>query len=278
MNAVSTLSLPMPMPARPLLARLTGLAIIGAARLLTGVRAYWHAQTKPAEPAPSKKRLAATPPTVYFANHSSHADFVLLWASLPPAMRRLTRPVAAADYWRCSALRRFIGQQVFGALLIDRDGPLLSRGARGSEANPVQQMLGALRAGQSLILFPEGTRNTGDEALLPFKSGLFHLARACAQAGQPVRLVPVWIDNLKRVLPKGMLVPLPLACSVGFGAPLAWGADEDRVAFARRAEQAVLALRPASDGASRDSTNGAGHDRAGGDAPGQPVAADGVLA
>ncbi len=244
MNAVSALCLPMPMPARPLLARLTGLAIIGAARLLTGVRAYWHAQTKPVEPAPSKARLAATPPTVYFANHSSHADFVLLWASLPPAMRRLTRPVAAADYWRCSALRRFIGLQVFGALLIDRDGPALGRSARAGQADPVQQMLGALRAGQSLILFPEGTRNTGDEALMPFKSGLFRLARACADAGQPVRLVPVWIDNLKRVLPKGMLVPLPLACSVGFGAPLAWAADEDRAAFARRAEQAVLGLRP----------------------------------
>ena len=260
MNADISTTLPMPtdspMPARPLLARLTGLCIIGAARLLTGVRAYWHPESKPAAPAPSKAAVIAEPPTIYFANHSSHADFVLLWASLPPAMRRLTRPGAAADYWRCSALRRFIGEQVFGALLIDRDGAG-RRGVDGDRQDPIGQMRGALRAGQSLILFPEGTRNTGDEPLMPFKSGLFHLARACAQAGQPVRLVPVWINNLKRVLPKGMLVPLPLACSVSFGEPVVWQADEDRFAFSRRAEQAVLALRPACDAAANSAPAGA---------------------
>lgn len=249
MHAAPALSLPLPlpMPARPLHARLTGLCIIGAARLLTGVRAYWHREASPLGPAPSRAAVFAEPPTVYFANHASHADFVLLWASLPPAMRRLTRPVAAADYWRRSALRRFIGEQVFGALLIEREAAGSGRDWRVAAADPVRQMRAALQAGQSLILFPEGTRNTGDAPLLPFKSGLFHLGRACAQADQPVRLVPVWINNLKRVLPKGMLVPLPLACSVSFGEPLAWLEGEDRAAFARRAEAAVLTLRPACD-------------------------------
>ena len=214
------------MPQSGAAARLVGLAVVGVARLLTGVRAYWHRDTPQAAP------------TLYVANHTSHADFVLLWSSLPPALRRVTRPVAAADYWQASGFRRFIGERVFRALLIRRDkaAPAAAEGF-----DPVQQMAAALRAGQSLILFPEGTRNTSEAALLPFKSGLYHLARACPE----VRVVPVWIDNLNRVLPKGMLVPLPLACSVSFGATLALQLGEDQRAYLARAQAALLALRPA---------------------------------
>ena len=199
-------------------------SIVLAARLLTGVRAIWSGTTPRAEQ------------TLYFANHTSHGDFVLLWATLPPDLRAITRPVAGQDYWMASKLRRFIGEDVFNALMIRRDG-----GSDGT--NPVQQMTDALKAGDSLIMFPEGTRNTGDEILLPLKSGLFHIAKACPQ----VRLVPVWIENLKRVLPKGQLVPVPLACSVRFGAPLALGDGEDKAAFLARARQAMLDLRPEYD-------------------------------
>ncbi len=214
------------MPQSGAAARLVGLAVVGVARLLTGVRAYWHRDTP------------QTAPTLYVANHTSHADFVLLWSSLPPALRRATRPVAAADYWRASAFRRFIGERVFRALLIRRDKAAL---ADTDAFDPVQRMAAALRAGQSLILFPEGVRNTGEAGLLPFKSGLFHLAQACPE----VQVVPVWIDNLNRVLPKGMLVPLPLACSVSFGTTLALQPGEDKRAYLARAQAALLALRPA---------------------------------
>lgn len=203
-------------------ARIVAAAIVCFARAMTGVRACWQGTP-----------VADAAPTLYFANHSSHGDFVLLWASLPPALRRATRPVAAADYWQGSALRRFIGGAVFRALLIPRSG------GHGSAA--VSQMGDALHAGESLIVFPEGTRNETDAELLPFKSGLFHLARACPDA----RLVPVWIDNLKRVLPKGMWLPVPLACSVHFGAPLRLQAGDDRHSFLHRAQQAVSALNPA---------------------------------
>ena len=200
--------------------------IVMAARLLTGVRAFWTGTT------PSAAQ------TLYFANHTSHGDFVLLWSTLPADLRAITRPVAGQDYWEASALRRFIGKDVFNSLMIRRD----ANGGAASE-DPVGQMAVALRAGDSLIMFPEGTRNTGDDVLLPLKSGLYHLTLACPQ----VRLVPVWIENLKRVLPKGALVPIPLACTVRYGAPLVLAAGEDKKAFIARARSAMLDLRPEYD-------------------------------
>ncbi|MEO7241420.1 MAG: lysophospholipid acyltransferase family protein [Variovorax sp.] len=218
--------------------------IVGFARLLTGVRAIWSGTQPKAEQ------------TLYFANHTSHADFVLLWATLPADLRALTRPVAGQDYWLASKLRRFIGEQVFNALMIRRDGAGAMGGAIDGSATsalgpvqptsaqgPVQQMAEALEAGDSLIMFPEGTRNTGDEVLLPLKSGLYHLACACPT----VRLVPVWIENLKRVLPKGELLPIPLACSVRYGAPMALAEGEDKATFITRARAAMLDLRPEYD-------------------------------
>jgi 1-acyl-sn-glycerol-3-phosphate acyltransferase len=209
---------------RRALAIVAGKLIIGAAGLLTGVRAIWSGTTPKAEQ------------TLYFANHTSHGDFVLLWATLPPDLRALTRPVAGQDYWMASKVRQFIGADVFNALMIRRDGS-------GQGDNPVEQMKEALDGGDSLIMFPEGTRNTGDEILLPLKSGLFHLARACPS----VRLVPVWIENLKRVLPKGTLVPIPLACTVRFGTPIVLAEDEDKNTFIARARAAMLDLRPEYD-------------------------------
>lgn len=212
-----------------MMARWVGALIVVFARLLTGVQARWRGAPPMALP------------TVYFANHTSHGDFVLLWASLPGDLRERTRPVAAADYWLRSGLRRFIGCAVFGALLIDRD-PARDRAAAGPgpSSGPLEQMEAALHGGDSLILFPEGTRNVGDELLLPFKSGIYHLASRHPE----VRLVPVWIENLRRVLPKGSWLPVPLACSVDFGAPLARVEGEDKVAFLARARQALLSLRP----------------------------------
>lgn len=212
---------------RPLVAVFLSWVIVLGARLLTGVRGIWSGTLPKAEQ------------TLYFANHTSHGDFVLLWATLPADLRSITRPVAGQDYWEASALRKFIGRDVFNALMIRRDG-----GASPADIlNPVEQMAQALQAGDSLIMFPEGTRNTGDAVLLPLKSGLYHLALACPQ----VRLVPVWIENLKRVLPKGTLVPIPLACSVRYGAPLKPNADEDKNAFIARARAAMLELRPEHD-------------------------------
>ncbi len=200
---------------------LAAAAVTSFARIVTGVRGNWR------DCAPDPR------PRVYFANHNSHGDFVLIWTVLPPALRRLTRPVAGADYWNVSPLRRFFGTRVFRAVLIDRN-PTTRQG------DPIALMAASLDTGTSLILFPEGTRNTTDERLLPFKSGLFHLAGARPQ----VELVPVWIENLNRVMPKGEFVPIPLLCTVTFGAPLRLQAGEDKAAFLERARAALLAAAP----------------------------------
>ncbi len=198
-------------------------ALCGFAKLVTGVRAVWRGG------APSRRQR------VYFANHRSHGDFVLIWASLPFALRQQTRPVAGADYWLCGGVRRYIATRVFRAVLIDR-------GATRAASNPVEQMGLALAAGDSLIIFPEGTRNLGD-ALLPFKSGLHHLTQAYPE----VELVPVWIENLGRVMPKGALLPVPLLCSLTFGPAVTVVPGEARDEFLARASNALLALAPPAD-------------------------------
>ncbi len=219
--------------ARRMAATATAWIIVLAARMLTGVRAIWVGTTPCAEQ------------TIYFANHTSHGDFVLLWSTLSADLRAMTRPVAGQDYWETSALKRFIGKDVFNAVMIRRDGGrAVSQDADGiTSADPIAKMAETLASGYSLIMFPEGTRNTGDEPLLQLKSGLYYLTRSCPQ----VRLVPVWIENLKRVLPKGTLIPIPLACTVRFGAPIALAEDEEKNVFIERARQAMLELRPEYD-------------------------------
>jgi 1-acyl-sn-glycerol-3-phosphate acyltransferase len=96
-----------------------------------------------------------------------------------------------------------------------------------------------LRNGDSLVIFPEGTRTNKPEPQA-FKSGLFHLATQFPQ----VQLIPAWIDNVQRVMPKGEVVPVPILCTVTFGAPLQRIDGEDKRDFLERARQAVLTQRP----------------------------------
>ena len=200
--------------------RALGRLLCAFARALTGARARWLGSA----PAATQR--------VYFANHNSHGDFALLWASLPADLRERTRPVAGADYWNKGALRRYVAHRVLRAVLIDRD-------ATTRTDDPIEQMAQVLDHGDSLIVFPEGTRNTTDAPLLPFKSGLYHLAVRCPD----VELVPVWIDNARRVMPKGAIIPVPLLVTLSFGAPLRVLPGEDKAAFLERTRAALLALR-----------------------------------
>ena len=193
--------------------------IAALVRLLTGAQGRWIG----CAPEPVQR--------IYFANHSSHLDFPVIWASLPDALRARTRPVAARDYWDATRLRRYLAKDVFRAVMIDRK--------RARHESPLLPMERALDEGDSLIIFPEGTRRIDEDAgLAPFKPGLYHLA----QHYPHVQLVPVHLENLNRILPKGEFIVLPLIASVRLGTPLVRRADESRQEFLERARAAVAAL------------------------------------
>ena len=188
------------------------------ARLLTGAQGHWKGCPPKAEQ------------RIYFANHQSHLDWVLIWAALPQELRARTRPIAAKDYWTKTPFRQWITRSVFNVIYVSRD--------RSSDEDPLEPLCEALQHGDSIILFPEGTRGSADEPQ-PFKAGLYNLAQKFPE----VVLVPAWIANIQRVMPKGEVVPVPILCSVTFGAPVRPEPGEERRAFLDRARQAVIALR-----------------------------------
>ncbi|MBC7485070.1 MAG: 1-acyl-sn-glycerol-3-phosphate acyltransferase [Rhizobacter sp.] len=197
-----------------------GLLLASVARLITGAQGHWLGAPPKAEQ------------RIYFANHQSHFDWVLIWAALPGDLRAITRPIAARDYWTSTPLKHWITREIFNAVYVSRE--------RSADEDPLEPLMEALRNGDSLVIFPEGTRgNKGEPAA--FKAGLFHLAEAFPE----VQLIPTWIDNVQRVMPKGEVVPVPILCSVTFGAPLRPLPDEDKRVFLDRARAAVVALRPA---------------------------------
>jgi len=203
---------------RAMLAKLMSLFLLALVRLLTGAQARWYGCPPKAEQ------------RIYFANHQSHADLVMIWAALPEELRAITRPIAARDYWTKSRLRQWITTAVFNAVYVDRE--------RKEGEDPLQPLAEALANGDSLILFPEGTRGHAEEPQ-PFKAGLYNLSLRFPH----VVLVPAWIANIQRVMPKGEVVPVPILCSVTFGEPVRIEPGEDRKDFLERARRAVIALR-----------------------------------
>ncbi|MEO6996008.1 MAG: lysophospholipid acyltransferase family protein [Lacunisphaera sp.] len=171
-----------------------------------------------------------TTPAIYFANHSSHLDFTTIWAALPKKIRTRVRPVAGRDYWEKTPRRLRIAKNFFNAVLIERKRVTVA-------TNPLEPMLAALDAGDSLIVFPEGTRSP-DGKVQDFKSGLHHLAKARPD----VVLVPIYLQDLNRILPKGDFLPVPLLGSLSLGAPLQLKFDETKSAFLERARDAVVKL------------------------------------
>jgi 1-acyl-sn-glycerol-3-phosphate acyltransferase len=215
-----------------MLAKLMGWFLLGLVRVLTGAQARWHGCPPKAEQ------------RIYFANHQSHADLVMIWAALPAELRGITRPIAAKDYWTKSPFRQWITTEVFNAVYVERER---KPDETGTFSDPLEPLMDALAKGDSIIIFPEGTRGT-EELPARFKSGLYNLALKFPH----VVLIPAWINNIQRLLPKGEVVPVPVLCSVTFGAPIKIARNEDTVlgetiedhaAFAKRARDAVIALR-----------------------------------
>lgn len=195
----------------------TGLMVF-LAKLISGVNARW---------------LGCMPdprPRIYFANHTSNLDALVLWAVLPTEVRARTRPVAARDYWS-TGIRRYIADEIFHAILIERKKPTV-------RDNPIEDILAGMGPDKSIIIFPEGGRQLGDEPAA-FKGGLYHLA-----VKRPdVELIPVLMDNLNRILPKGEVLAVPLIANVTFGAPMKLLPEETKPAFLERARAEVMRLR-----------------------------------
>lgn len=188
------------------------------------VRAMVGAYPRGAAPEGDAQRL-------FFANHTSHLDTLVLLASMRLNARARTRPVAARDYWAATPFRRWIAENVLNVVFIDRE--------RHEGVDPLDPLRHALREGASLVIFPEGTRS---DCELPaaFKSGLFFLARDFPT----VRLTPVYLENLHRIMPKGCLLPVPLINRVHYGESIALGPNEERTMFLERAHAAVCSLSP----------------------------------
>jgi 1-acyl-sn-glycerol-3-phosphate acyltransferase len=213
-------------PRAGMIAGIVAGTIAAVSRLVSGVQVRWV----DSEPDPRQ--------AVYFANHSSHLDFVVLWSSLPAEVRARARPVAAQDYWN-SGLRHALAVNVFRAVLVARQeqkgvGLQVSSDPR----HAIEQMLEAMGDDESLILFPEGTRGTGEE-VAAFKSGLFYLC----QQRPGLRLVPAYLNNLNRILPKGEFLPVPFISTLTFGPAMTLEAGESKPVFLARAREAVCRLK-----------------------------------
>jgi 1-acyl-sn-glycerol-3-phosphate acyltransferase len=203
--------------------------LAAVARGITGVQVQWAG----CEP-DIKQRI-------YFANHSSHLDFVVLWSALPPEIRALTRPIAAKDYWESTPLRRYLTDNVFKAVLVGRGVMAKTKNheeARFTSRTLMEDLASALGTENSLILFPEGTRGTG-EKVGDFRGGLYHLALRRPD----VELVPAYLENLNRILPKGEFVPVPMLSLLTFGKPIQVESEEEKETFLERARDAVSSLR-----------------------------------
>ncbi|RVT86465.1 lysophospholipid acyltransferase family protein [Inhella crocodyli] len=202
------------------LADLMGPLLAFIARVITGAQGHWKGC-----PPSNEQRI-------YIANHQSHFDLVLIWAALPAELRPRTRAIAARDYWTKSKFKQWLTTDVFNTVYV-------SRTRANPDEDPLEPLVDALNNGDSLLIFPEGTRSAKGEPL-PFKSGIYHLAEQFPH----VQIVPTWIDNVQRVMPKGEVVPVPILCTVTFGTPTRVLEGEDKKAFLERTRAEMMALKP----------------------------------
>jgi 1-acyl-sn-glycerol-3-phosphate acyltransferase len=202
-----------------------GPALASVCRLVSGPTVEWRC-----DPYSDAQRI-------YFGNHASHLDFIVIWSALPLRARQRVRPIAGRDYWERGPLRRYVADDVFRAILIDR-GNHDADNAVAAAQKSVERIAREMSGGDSVIVFPEGTRSVDGE-IGPFKSGLYHLARAKPAA----ELIPVHLENLNRILPKGELLPVPMLSRVVFGPRLDASVGESKDAFLARARRALGQLR-----------------------------------
>ena len=167
-------------------------------------------------------------PYIFAPNHSSHLDTPALLAALPLRLRLSIHVAAAADYFFATWWKGALSSILLNTFAFERKG-----NGRAASLERARQIL---RAGGSLLLFPEGTR-TKDGQLQPFKYGISKLALA-----EPVRVIPVWIEGTFQALPKGARWPRRQHVAIRFGVPLRFVPGTELVSVTARIEQQVKAL------------------------------------
>ncbi len=154
------------------------------------------------------ENLESGGPFVFTPNHSSHFDLLSIAGSIPLRMVHRTFAVAAKDYFFNKTYKALGARILVNAIPFDRKG-------RVNES--MQRCREALDGGDSLVIFPEGTRSPNGQ-LQDFKQGVGQLL-----AGHPkARAVPVYIDGAYRIMPKGSKFPGPGKLKVRFGKPISF--------------------------------------------------------
>lgn len=187
--------------------------------------------------------LPAEGPILLASNHVSHADTAVIFTCLPRHVRRRFVAGAAQDYFFRGGPWQLVSRVLFNAIPISRDTK------RGQD--PLRHAVRALREGHALLLYPEGTRSKNG-SLGPFRSGIGRLVSDFP--GLPV--VPIYVSNTAKVLPKGASFPRPIRVEVRFGEPLmlnaqpkfraTWqiAANDIREAIIQLSDGAALVARP----------------------------------
>lgn len=176
-------------------------------------------------------------PFILAANHSSHADTAVIYASLPAPHRKMVLAAAAQDYFFDNGFRQYVSRVLFNTIPVARN-PKKGR-------DPLRHVLRALREDYGVLLFPEGTRSLNGE-IGPFRSGIGKIIAEFP--GLPV--IPTLLEGTDEVLPKKALFPRPRPVTLRFGPPLYLSAGpEDKASWRAAAQQiraAVLRLRETS--------------------------------
>jgi len=152
-----------------------------------------------------RNNIPSRHPFIIIANHSSHLDAVALLGLFPLKELKNIRPVAAFDYFEANRLRSFFAHVFFNIISMRRKG-------FSKHEDPLSELEKALAERQSLIFFPEGTRSLTGQ-IGQFHSGIAHLV----ERRPDVPVVPVYLANMARTLPKGEVIPVPFFCDVHIG-------------------------------------------------------------
>lgn len=166
---------------------------------------------------------------IIVSNHNSHIDTMALMAALNYSQLHITHPVAAGDYFGSSALKSKVTKLFTNALLIPR------KPVNGAQ-NPIRMMTDCLNKGDSLILFPEGSRGE-PEKMQEFKKGIGLLLKM----NNKVPYIPVFMKGMGRILPKGERLLVPFDSYVHIGNPV-FCSSENTDEIVKEIEQKIKEL------------------------------------